>query len=469
MKIRISDLWRWDGTIDRGPYAALGISLMLVKYAIDRWLTWNLAGLTFSPWAYWLRTGPIPDLAHDPSRASYGYAMLASALPFVWSGIVLTVRRLRSAALPRWLALLFFVPFVNVMLFATLCALRAQTNDEAGARRESFLERLVPQSQLGSALMSLAIVTPTTGALAYASAQWLGSYGWGLFVGLPFFVGMVSAILHGYRTPRSLGSCITVAVAALGILAGALFVFAIEGAICILMATPIALGLALLGALVGWSIQDRTGRIGDAGYACLSVSFAMPLLLVADALHPAQPPEYSVETAIDIDAPRERVWNEVVAFSEMPPPTELVFRSGIAYPLRAEISGHGVGAVRRCVFSTGAFVEPIEVWDEPRRLEFSVAAQPRAMNELMPWPGADPPHVTDYFVSRRGRFDLVALDGDRTRLVGTTWYTHRIWPVAYWRMYSDWLLHTIHRRVLEHIREEAECAESLAHSPRAAR
>jgi hypothetical protein len=55
---------------------------------------------------------------------------------------------------------------------------------------------------------------------------------------------------------------------------------------------------------------------------------------------------FEVRTSIDVDAPSEKVWKQVVAFAEIPPPTELLFRAGIAYPIRAEISGHGVGAVR---------------------------------------------------------------------------------------------------------------------------
>jgi len=84
------------------------------------------------------------------------------------------------------------------------------------------------------------------------------------------------------------------------------------------------------------------------------------------------PPVYEVRSTIDIQAPPQRVWKQVVAFTEIPPPKEWMFRAGIAYPIRAELLGNGPGAERHCVFSTGAFVEPIEVWDEPRRLKFSV-------------------------------------------------------------------------------------------------
>ena len=59
--------------------------------------------------------------------------------------------------------------------------------------------------------------------------------------------------------------------------------------------------------------------------------------------------------------PRLPPYGKRSAFAEIPPPSEMLFRAGIAYPIRAEITGHGEGAIRRCVFSTAPFVEPIEI------------------------------------------------------------------------------------------------------------
>lgn len=60
-----------------------------------------------------------------------------------------------------------------------------------------------------------------------------------------------------------------------------------------------------------------------------------------------------------IAAPPEQVWPHVLDFPELPPPHQLVLLAGIAYPEGAHLEGRGVGAIRRCEFSTGAFVEPI--------------------------------------------------------------------------------------------------------------
>jgi hypothetical protein len=37
---------------------------------------------------------------------------------------------------------------------------------------------------------------------------------------------------------------------------------------------------------------------------------------------------------------------------------------------------------------------------------------------------------------------------------GSTWYELDLAPQAYWSIWSDLLVHRIHRRVLEHIRRE---------------
>ena len=146
----------------------------------------------------------------------------------------------------------------------------------------------------------------------------------------------------------------------------------------------------------------------------------------------------------------------MVGFSELPPPREIVFALGIAYPVRAHIDGEGVGATRSCEFSTGPFIEPITVWDPPRRLAFDVASQPEPMHETSPYRHVNAPHLANGLRSWRGEFRLAALPGDRTRLEGSTWYTVEMAPQAYWGLFSDRLIHAIHARVLTHVKGLAE-------------
>ena len=46
--------------------------------------------------------------------------------------------------------------------------------------------------------------------------------------------------------------------------------------------------------------------------------------------------------------------------------------------------------------------------------------------------------------------------GGHTRLVGRTWYKLEFAPHAYWTIWTDWIIHRIHGRVLEHIKTLAE-------------
>jgi hypothetical protein len=37
-------------------------------------------------------------------------------------------------------------------------------------------------------------------------------------------------------------------------------------------------------------------------------------------------------------------------------------------------------------------------------------------------------------------------------------YQHRLWPAVYWKVFSDYIIHRIHLRVLRHIKGQAESA-----------
>ena len=125
-------------------------------------------------------------------------------------------------------------------------------------------------------------------------------------------------------------------------------------------------------------------------------------------------------------------------------------------PVRARIEGEGVGAVRYCEFTTGPFVEPITVWDFPNRLAFDVVKQPPSMEEWSPYQVVHAPHIVGGLVSKRGQFQLIRLPKGRTRLEGTTWYTIDMGPQGYWTLWSDFLIHAIHDRVLHHVKTLSE-------------
>jgi len=466
MNFRLSDLWDWRGTIGRGKYLVIGLFLFALKHNLDRIVASGYFNRRWSLFSYWV-FGEATTVDGTPLDYKKFYATLVViAIPFIWTGIVLTLRRLRSIGLPLWLVVVFFFPFINLLFFILLSVLPAREREtdtvaNSTTGKGKLLDRIIPRGAFGSAMLGVLLTTVLSVGATLWSVNGLGSYGWGLFVGLPFCLGLTSVLVYGYHQTRSLGSCLVVSLLSIAVVSLALFAFAVEGLICLIMAAPLGIALALFGGFMGYIIQRRDPDIIDppqiyTTHAFAIVLLALPaLMLLEHSLH-LEPPLRAVRTSIVVNATPEKVWPKLVAFTELPPPRERLFRTGIAYPIRAEIQGHSVGAVRHCVFSTGAFVEPIEVWDEPRLLKFGVTSQPPIMDEMSPYPHLNPPHLNSYLHSRRGQFLLTPLPGGQTLLEGTTWYQNNFWPGIYWNRWSDYIIGRIHTRVLEHIKNLAE-------------
>ncbi len=459
--MRVSNVWQWEGRVNRTAYFFVGLAAFVLKFLLD----WIVVTRVFHrPWSllnYWRPFGAISGVhALSLENRLFAGAMLFLALPFIWLGLVMTVKRLRDAGEPTWLAALFFAPIANLAFFLVL-SLKPSAKGiplEEGAPWPGphFLERWIPRTQAASALVSIGVTAMLGLAFTLLGTQVVAQYGWGLFVGLPFCLGLFAVLTHSYHEPRGYGECLTVAILPIAILGAILFLVAIEGAICLAMAAPLASLLALLGGSLGYIIQAaHWGRRNTPAMLSMAVLLTPGFYGVEHFVRP-QAGVFEVKSAIEINAPPKKVWGKVVAFAEIAPPKEALFLAGVAYPIRAEISGRGPGAVRRCVFSTGPFVEPIVVWDEPQLLRFRVTENPAPMNEMTPYGPIEPKHLRGYFESHQGQFLLTELPGGRTRVEGTTWYSHTMWPETYWHWWSDYIIHRIHMRVLEHIRDRAE-------------
>ena len=435
--------------VTQRPYVLTGFGLMILKYAIEAFSIYHYTGRIYPPRDF---LNPLLSIRQTylapPAPDWLGWALLILSIPFLWIAITMCVRRSIDAGRSPWLGLLVFVPVLNLIWMLLLCALPSRPRPV-----EMFeSDAMETEHRFRSALFGVGVSILVGIVMLAISVYGLGDYGIGLFMGTPIMVGAVSAYLYNRPVPRGLAGSLFVAMLAISVCGLALLVIAVEGVLCLAMVFPIAAFMGMLGGLVGYAIA----QIGPRRPATFGLPMiALPILMGAESLY-REVPLYEVRSVVEIDARPEEVWPHVVGFSELPDPPNWFFRLGIAYPMRATIKGTGVGAVRHCEFSTGPFVEPITVWDEPRRLAFDVASQPPPMNELSPYRHVHPPHLDGYLRCKRGEFRLVELPGGRTRLEGSTWYEYEIYPQDYWTLWSDLLIHRIHRRVLDHIKRLSE-------------
>ncbi|MDQ3278720.1 MAG: SRPBCC family protein [Bacteroidota bacterium] len=303
------------------------------------------------------------------------------------------------------------------------------------------------------ALIAVGLTSLLCWGFSFLGTNVFRDYALGLFIWLPLVLGTTSTLLYGYNHTTEKRRLFGISMWTLLVFCLGLLVFAWEGIICLVMAFPIGVFFTWVGHLLGFELLRS--KVRNTSATIILFFLSVPSLMAFENLKQDKEEVRSVTTSIAINATPEQVWKNVVAFPQLKEPTEFIFKTGIAYPINATIQGQGVGAVRHCNFSTGSFVEPITVWDEPRLLQFSVEQQPEPMKELSFY-NIHPNHLHGYWISKRGQFKLTQLSDGRTLLEGTTWYVNKIKPDLYWTVWSDYIVHKIHRRVLENIKKASE-------------
>jgi hypothetical protein len=480
---RPSLLAQWFGyrvPVSRAAYIGGGVLFMALKYAIEWSMFAFWVGKPLTPLAFLspFFVHRLELLQGAPDGATW--MLLCWALPFLWLGVSMSVRRAADAGLPPLLGFLFLIPGVHYLLMLALCIAPPKegatfAGKDAGPYRAASIDVPPPPKDLGrpeSAALRAVRAVLTSSAVGFGMfgvcVYVLRSYGAALFIATPFVMGFVAVFAYvgakrstpGFRAPRVavIWGIVSLVFTGIGLLC-----CASEGLVCLGMAMVPAGVMSVLGSLLAIAVSGVYATAESARRTGV-VLVMLPLAAGAEKAIPHDA-SHVVTTSVVVDAPPDVVFRHVVTFPDLAPPTEWIFRHGVAYPMRARIEGTGVGATRYCEFSTGAFVEPITRWDAPNVLAFDVKENPAPMRELSFWDRVDAPHLHGFMTSKRGEFRLTALPDGKTRLDGTTQYDLEIFPEVYWQLWSDGIVHAIHTRVLQHIQALSE-ADPAAHEAR---
>ncbi len=187
---------------------------------------------------------------------------------------------------------------------------------------------------------------------------------------------------------------------------GGAYLLVKEGAVCLVIASPLLWGAVFSGALMGRLIfRNVDGRLQ-------LMIFPVVLLAIFAEGKIAGETRGVVTDQIVIAAPPAKVWEHVVAFPRITAEPEY-WLNKVGLPSAAETTCEGefVGAKRECIFSNGlVFKEKISELDPQRRLTFDVTEQP------------NDPELLGHVTLHRGQFELQANrgrldDADRPQLV----------------------------------------------------
>ena len=132
MGLEMSDFWTWRGTVGRSKYFTLGVVLFDLKHLLDRIVAASVFGLKWSLFNYWAFGGQGTIDQTPLDRLRFYATLLTLAIPFIWVGVVMSLRRLRDIGWPLWLVAVFFLPFVNLLFFLLLSTIPSR---EAGQRQ----------------------------------------------------------------------------------------------------------------------------------------------------------------------------------------------------------------------------------------------------------------------------------------------------------------------------------------------
>jgi uncharacterized membrane protein YhaH (DUF805 family) len=449
----VTSPFSFKGDIGRAAYVLSSLAAFLIQH-VFAWAVLVARGLPFGFSAeFWLiparflgsRLGFQPD-----------WVVLVGLLLMLlsnWVLIALAYRRMRTTGHDEGWVLLAAVPCLQLLLLLGLGGATAVSQDiEPVASGQGANKRAMALGLLSGVALCLGAVAVST--LVFHV------YGYSLFVFAPIVIGASVAIIANRSVEVGAGKTIGLVMATLGLGALALMAFAFEGFICILMASPLIAFMGLVGALVGVAISRGRRNRGRGRYDTLKCIVLLPLALLGEFLFRPAADFESVESIV-IDASAQEVWDSVVHMNPIPDAPVAPFRWGLAYPLRGEINGEGVGAVRRGVFSTGVAYERVVVWEPERRLSFIVLSDPPSMHELSPYKHVNAPHGQSYFRTRDARFTITPLAKGRTRLTLATHHDLDLDPALYWLPMAQWAVHANKVRVLRHFRQQAEAAVIL--------
>lgn len=164
-------------------------------------------------------------------------------------------------------------------------------------------------------------------------------------------------------------------------------ILSLEATICLIMASPIFLGMSSLGGiLMCWFLRqvERLRMGGKVKNYLIAVLLIAPYLISPmESQFPAQDSVREVNTQITINASAQKIWQNIIRVPVIQSEEQgfsISYLLGIPRPVEATLSYEGVGGVRNASYANGLrFIEVITEWQPLQTLRFTIKADTNAV------------------------------------------------------------------------------------------
>ena len=232
-----------------------------------------------------------------------------------------------------------------------------------------------------------------------------------------------------------------------------------EGAVCVIMLSPLWLGSGAAGAAVTYHLRRRLKR---GRTYCMAV-LALPLLAMqVEPYVPLPSTEATVTRTIVVEASPERIWPLLRGIPDVRSGEGRWNLSqdviGVPRPLGARLVGEGVGAERLANWGPHvSFRERITEWSPGRRIGWRFI-----FDDIDGWRFTDR-HLTPdspYFRVTTGGYSLAPLGPNRTRVTLETRYWMKTPVNGYSALWGQVFLGDLEGNLLALVKQRAERRES---------
>ncbi|HMV08433.1 MAG TPA: hypothetical protein PK325_17705 [Cyclobacteriaceae bacterium] len=277
------------------------------------------------------------------------------------------------------------------------------------------------------------------------------------FFFLPYAVGAISVYLSKPEDVRSLSYRIFFPWVPVLFLFIVTMLLNMEGWACWLMILPVFLIFSSLGGLTAGYFKTHKSKRSNNLHVSLAV--LLPFLICPlENMIGAIPGFYTAYTAIDIEAPKDKIWSHVIrvkAITETEDRGTLTNFLNIPRPIKAELDFEGVGAKREAIFDGGLiFNESVLQYEHQKLMKFSI----RANTYEIPSTTFDE-HILiggEFFDVLEGTYELEKLSPEKYRLHLYSEFKLNTTFNFYASIWGRWIMQDIQNNILQVIKNRSE-------------